>query len=513
MPTRLLVAAALTVAFAVVIRKPLRAALGETWRAVRGWAREAGPWHMLGLAAIAVIGVLLRRDFLHEPMRWDESYTFLAYVSHPLNTGLALYETPNNHLFNTFLMHFSWKGLGMGEGALRAPVFIAGSLIPVALYVAVVQIYGRHAALAAAALAAASAQLTEYATNARGYSIAAFFAVCLLALAPRIQRSANPTWIGMWVVVTALGFYTVPVFAYPCAVVAAAVVAGALLEHRDRRALGPIARVVGASAAGTALAAFLYGPILGDVIDYMRQGEAYSSEPWDLLNRIWHLWTLGIPEVATWVLLLAFAVGALALGRLTSMSLPVGAVAVVFVIFLVVAGRMVNLTRVFLPLLPIFLAVAAGGAVGLKPVKKLFERRAADLAFTAAAVAGALLLALKVAAPSGAGGTRLGNVESSPVPDADRIAQAVGPKLGPDDQILLETSSPVLAFAFERNGFSRDSVVDKRTTHGRAYVVVNALASETLAQTVSLMAPGADPATAHKVGQFDGATVYALPPR
>ena len=95
-------------------------------------------------------------------------------------------------------MHLSYGRFGISPAALRLPAFLVGVLVAPTAYLAGAQLYGRHAALLAAGLTAVSAQLVEFSTNARGYSIAAFLGVALLALAPRVLRSTNLTWWALW---------------------------------------------------------------------------------------------------------------------------------------------------------------------------------------------------------------------------------------------------------------------------------------------------------------------------
>jgi hypothetical protein len=510
MPTRLLVAAGIVVLLTVAGHRPARAAAAETGRALRAWWAVAGVWHAVALAAIVAVGVALRLHYLRGPMRWDESYTFISYASRGLKDGLSLYDAPNNHVFHTLLMHLSYGRLGIGESALRAPVFLAGALIAPVAYAAAAQLYGRQAALLSAALCAASAQLVEYATNARGYSIAALFATALLALAPRLLRSTNPVWWALWALTTALGLYTVPVFAYPYGVVAGALAVAALLGYTTQRPLAFLARVAGTTVAAVAFAALLYGPILGDVLRYISEG-GYSDDPWGIVGQTWTLWKLGLPDFVAWLLLAAFAVSAASIGRHSRRPLPLGAMFVAFALTVIALGRVVPFTRVFLPLLPLFLVAASGAALGFTPVRKLFERRALDRGLSVVVVSVAVALAVHVS------DARLADSDGSALPSAGHIAEAVAPLLkGSGDRVVMDASAnPILRYEFMRHGFSPGVIVPEATPDllrgGRIYLVVNEGAGNTLASTLSGMpAIAADRPPAREVAHFRGARLYLL---
>ena len=115
---------------------------------------------------------------LFQPIRYDEAATWIDYASQPLAQALSDYRFPNNHLFHTLLVHVSAALFGDSPWALRIPAFVAGVLVVPLVWAVGRALYSQSAGLISAALAATSASLTLYSTNARGYTM-----LCCLTLA------------------------------------------------------------------------------------------------------------------------------------------------------------------------------------------------------------------------------------------------------------------------------------------------------------------------------------------
>jgi hypothetical protein len=79
--------------------------------------------HLYALCTIILLAIVVRIFFLFQPMRYDEAFTFMRYASKPFYIGLSYYETPNNHIFHTFLVHIVYSILGDQPWAIRLPAF------------------------------------------------------------------------------------------------------------------------------------------------------------------------------------------------------------------------------------------------------------------------------------------------------------------------------------------------------------------------------------------------------
>jgi hypothetical protein len=72
------------------------------------------------LIAIVVIGALLRGYYLTQPMRYDESVTYLYFASQSWTTVVSSYTYPNNHVFHSLLVKAFATILGDDPWVLRS---------------------------------------------------------------------------------------------------------------------------------------------------------------------------------------------------------------------------------------------------------------------------------------------------------------------------------------------------------------------------------------------------------
>ena len=215
--------------------------------------------HLGSLVLVTLVAVLVRLEFLFQPMRYDESVTYAHYASRPWYIALTTYTAPNNHVLHSELVHLTTAVLGGSEWAVRLPAFVAGILLVPATYVAGRALHGKHAGLVAAALVAASSVLVEYSTNARGYTLLALCFVLLLALGTRLLRSSNPAeWLA-FAVLGAIGLFTVPVMLYAFGALATWLGLSFLIAGEGRLLRR---RLLPSVAAAALLAAIAYAPIV-----------------------------------------------------------------------------------------------------------------------------------------------------------------------------------------------------------------------------------------------------------
>ena len=199
--------------------RALMPTMPDAWRA---WRADAGgalarvaAWEWIGLTIVTALATALRARELSQPIRYDETATWLDYASQPLVRALSDYRFPNNHLFHTLLVHLSAALFGASPWALRLPAFLAGIALVPLTWALTRALYSREAALGAAGLAAASASLVLYSTNARGYTILGSLTIALALLATRQLRADNPAGWAAMAVIAALGAWTIPTMLYP----------------------------------------------------------------------------------------------------------------------------------------------------------------------------------------------------------------------------------------------------------------------------------------------------------
>ncbi len=173
---------------------------------------------VLILAGLFTLAFFMRIGLLWQPMEHDESYSAVVFAFEPLVNGLSDYHFPNNHVFHTFLMHFSYLLFGAKEWVVRLPAFVAGILLAPLGYILARRWYGKQTALLAGLMISVLPDLIGYSVRARGYSLLALFTLLIFICADITKTSKNRAAWFLLGIFGALGFYTLPIMAYPLAV-------------------------------------------------------------------------------------------------------------------------------------------------------------------------------------------------------------------------------------------------------------------------------------------------------
>jgi hypothetical protein len=172
-----------------------------------------------GMGLLTLLALTLRLLLIRQPMEHDESYSAVIFAFEPLSNGLSDYHFPNNHVLHTFFVHIAYQLFGAQEWAVRLPALLSGLLLVPAGYVLAKAWYGRKTALLAAALIAFFPELIQYSANARGYTLLALLTLLLFTCAEYARRHKNSAAWFLAGIFGALGFYTLPIMAYPLLVV------------------------------------------------------------------------------------------------------------------------------------------------------------------------------------------------------------------------------------------------------------------------------------------------------
>ena len=280
--------------------------------------REALWWEASLFAAVAATGIGLAGVKLGDPLGVDEAWTAGQYVLEPLWTAVAKYDEPNNHVLHTLLAWGAHRTVGPSVVALRLPAFLAWCLLLPAVWWFVRQEAGWLAAAFATTFTATSRYLLEYGSSARGYAqLLLLFVLALLAGRSLVRAPRDNRRWALWALVVALGIFTVPVMAFPVAIV----VAWMLLARRQLRGVrGTVSfaiRTAAWSAAGVAVGLSLYLPAMASqgapALFSNEFVETVPQAPMLYLQRhLWPRWHLSIPAWGQAVLLALAAVGAVA---------------------------------------------------------------------------------------------------------------------------------------------------------------------------------------------------------
>jgi hypothetical protein len=404
--------------------------------ALAGAVAGTSALHLGALGLVTLAGVLVRVEFLAQPMRYDEAGTFVHYASQPWWVSLTTYTAPNNHILHSFLVHVSTGLFGSDPWAVRLPAFLAGVLLAPATYAVARLLYDRHVGLLAAGLVASASVLVEYSTNARGYTIVALVFLACLALATHLRSSAGPAaWLA-FAVLGAIGLFTVPVMLYAYGAVALWL-ALSILAGGDRRLLAR--RLAPALVAAGVFAGILYLPAaaasgVGALVSnefVSPQSFSYvAGELPDSVARVAEGWSRDLPLPFAAALAAAFAAGVLFHGRVARLPVAPALAAAAWVVPLLFAQRVVPFERVWLFLLPLYLMTASAGAV--LALRALDERWRGRLVAVAAVAAAASLAGTGVSSQA-----VYRSEDTSTFRDARRVTALLERQLGPADAVLV----------------------------------------------------------------------------
>lgn len=338
-------------------------------------AARADGWPlMLGLGLVLAIGLGLRLAYLHEPMRYDEAFTYVKYASQPVEFLLSDYNEPNNHIFYTLQVHITTRLLGNAPWTIRLPALIHGLLLIVMTYVAGRALYQPLVGLLAAGVLAIHPVFVLYAVNGRGYTLLVLFFITLMVVAHYLnQHPRQPMlWLG-FILCGAFGFHTIPIMLYPFGAVCVWLGLAFLTRENAAERKRAVIYLVGAGLATGLLAGVLYMPVfLKDGVQAVTGNNFVKSLGWQefvegLQNTVslaWKQWNRDLLPGLPWLLVLGFGVGVGLHRRLSSGPLPVAVTCLLWIIPVLLIQQVYGIgTRVWIFLIPLYAITAAGGLV------------------------------------------------------------------------------------------------------------------------------------------------------
>lgn len=275
-------------------------------------------------AAVTATAIVMAATHLDARIRYDEARTIASYATQPLAVAASTYDDPNNHVLHTLLVWVAHHFGGWDRIVLRLPAFLSFCLLLPALWWFTRREYGPTIALVATALVGASPFFVGYATNARGNTLLTLMFVAALLCGQALVWSPNrkALW-GAWAAAIALGFYTMPLMAFP-AVATVAWMLATRWRRCGREGFRPfLVKTLAWSAAALALAGVLYLPALAaEGLRGMQEEFAVKSHltarPLQLVGHplvLWRSWHLTTPAWAEGVLFALVVAGATVRGR------------------------------------------------------------------------------------------------------------------------------------------------------------------------------------------------------
>ena len=375
------------------------------------------------LAAITLIGLVIRVWKIAQPIAYDEAYTFIHYAAREFKHILADYSAPNNHIFHTILIRLAYEVFGRQIWIVRLPALLAGILSIPAAYFASRRIHTATQALAGAALVALTPWFINYSVNGRGYTLIILLSLILANLGALLIRQQSRTALAAYAITAALGFYTIPIFLYPMAGISLWVLASHLGAPGAWRERSTRARdfLVACALAGL-LTLFLYAPVIlfGTGYSSITSNEIVESRDWAAFldnlcpraSKTWESWMIGIPPAVEYLLLTGFLLSVLFYRKASGQRLPLQVFLILGIVITLVLQRVAPLARVWMYLEAFYMIFAGAGLVWLA---ELLLNRMVKSETSARLVATIVLLAVGVVLT----GTYLSTQEGSLIPNRD----------------------------------------------------------------------------------------------
>lgn len=199
--------------------------LKQLWRDAKSfWVDLTHPhfawWEWTLLVSLILLAFAGSWIWVKKPMQHDESYTFIAFAQRPFINLISDYHLPNNHLFNTILIHILYGMFGNSSPVIvRLPSLLAGVICVPLTFLWARRQYGRYAGVIAAGFVGYLPWIKLQSTNGRGYMLMAMFTLIMLILGERVRSKKDRfAWVLM-VLATVLNFYTLPIALYPFGIV------------------------------------------------------------------------------------------------------------------------------------------------------------------------------------------------------------------------------------------------------------------------------------------------------
>lgn len=359
-----------------VLRRRIPADARALWAARSAFRLDPG--EKLWLAVIMLSGAVLRLLSLSRPLEHDEAYTVVTFASSTLRQAISDYHLPNNHVFHTLLVHGVFQIFGYEPWGVRLPVFIAGLLVICATYFLARRLADRWTALLAAGAAAAMPVLVYYSTNARGYSLVMLFTLLIFLLAIYLRKHNNWVGWGLFVLFSALGFWSVPVFLYPYGIALTWLLLSALVGDAgdDYRGLWGMVRSLFLAGASTViLTGLLYAPVLIYSGPQALFGNVFiAREDWpdfwillrDRAVDTWGQWIMDLPDWAGDLLAVGIGLSLVSpLGKQRGFRVSWQAASLLWITALLLYQRPNPWPKVWSFLIPILLIWSASGWMAL----------------------------------------------------------------------------------------------------------------------------------------------------
>jgi len=457
--------------------------LGELTQRFNQIVRKEDRIHLYALFIILLLGIAVRLCFLYQPIRYDEAATFLYYASQPLYTGLSNWSAPNNHIFHTFLVHLAYFFLGNRTWVIRLPALFAGILLIPASYTVIRIFYNKYAALLTAGVVASSSALVEYSTNARGYTLLCLIFLLILGLGKYLtQRRNSAVWF-LFVILSVLGFYTIPIMLYPFGIVIIWLLLSIIFRDTKLPCRFLLKRLFCSLIIVALLTFVVYVPVFAmkgfrSVIATSQSWSYFTAEFAPFFSSIWNQWNRDIPTVISFLFIIGFFVSLVFHKQLTNNhGVPIILAVVIWLVPILILRRVPPFRRIWLFLLPLYIGISSSGVSYLLRLTESKIDNYKSIVSASLAIILSFWLSLNVVYTRSVYYSN----ETGTLRDAEAITTFLKNYLEPEDRVLaVQPSDAPLRYYFDVYQVSSKYLSSDLDSSHRILVLVNESHHQTL---------------------------------
>jgi hypothetical protein len=301
------------------------------------------------------------------------------------------------------------------------------------------------------------------------------------------RRTGERIWWLFIVILSVLGFYTIPIMLYPFGVFVIWLLMSVVFDKEKPDRVIFIKRLIVSCVFTVILTVLLYIPVfavsgVGSVV----ANRFVTALPWQAffdvllhsLRLVWSYWNRDIPLLLEYIFVVGFFISLIFHKRIRKDNhFPIVLSAPILLIPLLLLQRVVPFTRIWLFLLPLYLGVAASGIrYILQPLKKYMGSYMTHI-FVVLAICLSISLGINVIRTQSVYYSN----ETGTMRDAKDITMYLKAILKPDDRVLADGPSyDVLVYYFELHNAPTNNINKKVSDSVRIFIIVNKAEGQTL---------------------------------
>jgi uncharacterized membrane protein len=471
------------------------------------------------LAGVIFAALVMRLKSLNLPLGHDEAYMYNAFASRSFWHIVSNYHLPNNHVLLSIIMKIVTVLFGNHVWTLRLTTIIAGTLMVPASYYFGKRFYSVETGLLSSILVAVFPILVQYSVLARGYAIVALITLLIFPLADYVRVNKNRfVWL-LIVVLSALGFFTIPLMLFPWGALYIWLIVSYIFKdtHSYKTKFDFLKYWVSSGIVTAVITILLYTPLIiysydrffGNGVIAPLQWNIFMVTLWTRLRNTWIEWIDFIPVWISFLGVLGFLISLVFHKKFSRQKFPPQLAFFIWIVTMLIVRRPDMLPRFWLFLTAPILVWSAAGIV--EPLKRIAVNIGKGWnpaqVFIAATFAFVLAQSMLTVPTLSTRWAQKDDMEKATLYLKDYVHQ--------DDLVTASTAHlPAMRYYFHDYDLPQ-GLIRESGKFQRAFIIVDSEKGETLrsnAPKLGFDVPAVNVDTAKILVQFDYLTIYEAPP-